>query len=67
LCEDENVIGAPFTLVEHVSGATVRTAADLDELDDRAVGTVSRRLVETLAALAPRRPRSGRVGGLRAT
>jgi aminoglycoside phosphotransferase (APT) family kinase protein len=51
LCEDENVIGVPFTLVEHVSGATVRTAADLDELDDRAVGTVSRRLVETLAAL----------------
>jgi aminoglycoside phosphotransferase (APT) family kinase protein len=51
LCEDESVIGAPFTIVEHVSGATVRTAADLDELDDHAVGTVSHRLVETLAAL----------------
>jgi aminoglycoside phosphotransferase (APT) family kinase protein len=51
LCEDEEVLGAPFTLVEHVLGSTIRTAAELAELDDRAVEAVSARLVETLAAL----------------
>ncbi|WP_406034209.1 phosphotransferase family protein [Nocardioides sp. NBC_00163] len=51
LCEDERVIGAPFTVVEHVSGATIRTATDLDGLEDQVVGTVSRRLIEALAAL----------------
>ena len=51
LCEDADLLGAPFTLVEHVSGSTIRTAAELAELDDRAVDAVSGRLVETLAAL----------------
>ncbi|MTD53691.1 phosphotransferase [Amycolatopsis sp. RM579] len=51
LCDNESVLGAPFTVVEYVPGVTVRTAADLDELDGHAVGTVTRRLVETLAAL----------------
>ncbi len=51
LCEDEQVIGAPFTVVEHVAGATIRTATDLDQLDDQAVATVSRRLIDALAAL----------------
>lgn len=51
LCEDESVIGVPFTIVEYVDGRTVRTAADLDEYDDRTVDTASHRLVETLVAL----------------
>jgi aminoglycoside phosphotransferase (APT) family kinase protein len=51
LCEDADVLGAPFTLVEHVTGSTIRTAAELAELDDQAVNAVSVRLVETLAAL----------------
>lgn len=51
LCDDESVLGAPFTVVEHVSGATIRTSTELDELDDPAVAAVSRRLLETLAAL----------------
>jgi aminoglycoside phosphotransferase (APT) family kinase protein len=51
LCDDADVLGAPFTLVEYVLGSTIRTAAELAELDDRAVDAVSGRLVETLAAL----------------
>ncbi|MGY0390646.1 phosphotransferase family protein [Nocardioides sp. WG-D5] len=51
LCEEDSVLGAPFTIVEYVSGTTIRTSAELDELDDGAVATISLRLVETLAAL----------------
>jgi aminoglycoside phosphotransferase (APT) family kinase protein len=51
LCEDESVIGTPFIVVEHVTGTTVRTASDLEELDDQTVAAVTTRLVETLAAL----------------
>ena len=51
LCEDADILGAPFTLVEHVQGSTIRTAAQLAQLDDRAVDAVAARLVETLAAL----------------
>lgn len=60
LCEDESVIEARFVVVEHVLGTILRTARDLDELDDQAVEAVSTRLVETLAA--PHRVVPDRVG-----
>lgn len=51
LCDVDSVLGAPFTIVEYVSGTTIRTSTELDELDDGDVATISLRLVETLAAL----------------
>ena len=51
LCEDESVLGAPFTVVGFVEGRTVQARADLDQLDDGVVAAVTDRLVETLAAL----------------
>src|SRR5699024_1807309 len=34
LCEDESVIGAPFTVTDFVDGLVVRTADDLSALSD---------------------------------
>lgn len=51
LCEDEAVLGAPFTVSGFVAGRTVQSRADLDALDDTVVLAVSGRLVEALAAL----------------
>ncbi len=34
LCEDNEVIGAPFTVVEHVKGQVIRTKIELDALSD---------------------------------
>jgi aminoglycoside phosphotransferase (APT) family kinase protein len=51
LCEDESVVGRSFTVADYVPGATVRTTADLDSVDDRALDTIVERLVKTLASL----------------
>ncbi len=51
LCEDEDVIGGPFVVAEFMDGTTVQTRADLDLLDDVAVGQCVDRLVEVLAEL----------------
>ena len=50
-CEDEHLLGVPFTVVEFVEGAAVRTKSDLDRLDDETVARATRSLVETLAEL----------------
>ncbi|WP_298747410.1 phosphotransferase family protein [uncultured Nocardioides sp.] len=51
LCEDESLIGGPFTVAGFVPGATVQTAAQLDALDDTVVSAVVSALSSTLAAL----------------
>lgn len=51
LCEDESVIGSPFAVAGFVSGRTIQSRQDLDGLDDRMIGLVADRLVETLARL----------------
>jgi aminoglycoside phosphotransferase (APT) family kinase protein len=51
ICEDEVALGVPFTVVEFVHGAAVRTRSDLDRLDDGTVALIARSLVETLAEL----------------
>jgi aminoglycoside phosphotransferase (APT) family kinase protein len=51
LCEDSAVIGSPFTVVEHVDGATFRTQDELAELDDEQVLACVDGLVAALAQL----------------
>lgn len=51
LCEDESLLGVPFTVSSHVEGAAIRTQQDLAHHDDTAVGAVVRDLLATLAAL----------------
>ncbi len=34
LCEDDAVMGAPFTVVEHIDGRVIRSKDDLDALTD---------------------------------
>jgi aminoglycoside phosphotransferase (APT) family kinase protein len=51
LCEDVSVLGAPFTIVDFVDGAVVRTRDDLEAVDDAALSQVLDDLVATLAAL----------------
>jgi aminoglycoside phosphotransferase (APT) family kinase protein len=51
LCEDEDLIGAPFTVSSYVDGASIQTRTDLAALDDATLARVVDRLIETLAAL----------------
>ncbi|MEQ3549871.1 phosphotransferase family protein [Pseudonocardia nematodicida] len=51
LCEDDDVLGVPFTVVEYVAGRTVRTAADLAELSDADLDRCVDELLARLAAL----------------
>lgn len=51
LCEDESLLGVPFTVAGHVEGAAIRTQAELAEHDDRTVGAMVSDLLTTLAAL----------------
>ncbi|HEX6247727.1 MAG TPA: phosphotransferase family protein [Nocardioidaceae bacterium] len=51
LCEDEDVIGAPFYVMERVHGTPYRTAAELTALGPERTEAISRRSVETLATL----------------
>ena len=51
LCEDESVLGGPFTIAEHVGGAAVRTRAQLDGMDTATLGRVLDDLLTVLAQL----------------
>jgi len=51
LCEEESLLGVPFTVSGHVEGAAIRTQADLAGHDDDAVREMTRDLLTTLAAL----------------
>lgn len=51
LCRDERVLGVPFTVVEHVTGRTVRDRDDLAGWDAAAVDRCADGLIATLAAL----------------
>jgi aminoglycoside phosphotransferase (APT) family kinase protein len=51
LCEDESLLGVPFTVSGHVEGTAIRTQADLAKHDDQAVVAMASELLTTLAAL----------------
>jgi aminoglycoside phosphotransferase (APT) family kinase protein len=51
LQEDPALLGAPFAVVEHVDGVTVRDAGDLARLDDRQVTACVESLVRLLVSL----------------
>lgn len=51
LCEDNGVIGAPFTVVEYVEGRTLRTQDDLAALDDDALDACVTGLLSAFAVL----------------
>jgi aminoglycoside phosphotransferase (APT) family kinase protein len=51
LCEDEDVLGAPFYVMERVHGTPYRTASELAALGPERTRAVSVRAVETLATL----------------
>ncbi|MFF0283479.1 phosphotransferase family protein [Rhodococcus aetherivorans] len=51
LCEDDSVMGAPFTVVEHVTGRVIRTTGDLATLSDDEIESCTGELVRVLAAL----------------
>ena len=51
LCEDEAVMGAPFTVVEFVPGQVIRTRSQLDMLSDNDVDRCMAELIEVLARL----------------
>jgi aminoglycoside phosphotransferase (APT) family kinase protein len=60
--EDPEVIGAPFAIVEFVSGRTIRTAAELATLSDAEVHDCAFALVDALAALHAVDPESVGLG-----
>jgi aminoglycoside phosphotransferase (APT) family kinase protein len=51
LCEDSDVIGAPFYLMEHVDGLAMRTVEDAEWLSDDRAQALSHRLIDVLADL----------------
>lgn len=51
LCEDVEVVGAPFYVMEKVEGVPYRTARELAELGPERTRVISERLVDTLVAL----------------
>ncbi|WP_194813548.1 phosphotransferase family protein [Nocardia sp. XZ_19_385] len=51
LCEDTEIIGAPFYLMEFVAGTPYRSSAELEALGPARTATVSTGLIDTLAAL----------------
>ncbi|MGY2085296.1 phosphotransferase family protein [Blastococcus sp. SYSU DS0539] len=51
LCEDDAVLGAPFTVVEWVDGVVVRGSEDLAGLSDDAIEATTTALVRVLVAL----------------
>lgn len=50
-CEDETILGGPFSVWEFVDGVTVQSRDQLDALDQGVIDGISGALVETLAAL----------------
>jgi len=51
LCEDSDVIGAPFYVMELVEGAVLRRTSDTSALSDEQRTTIAHRLIDTLADL----------------
>jgi len=51
LCEDDAVMGAPFTVVERVDGQVIRSKDDLDALSDAEIESCTDELVRVLVAL----------------
>lgn len=50
-CDDPDVIGAPFYVMERIDGAVLRDTADLATLSDADATLASRHLADTLAAI----------------
>jgi len=50
-CTDEEVIGAPFYVMEHVPGVVLRTRADTKELTESQAADLSRCLADMMAAI----------------
>jgi aminoglycoside phosphotransferase (APT) family kinase protein len=50
-CTDDEVIGAPFYVMEHVPGVVLRTRADTSELTQAEAADLSRCLADMLAAI----------------
>ncbi|MGC3863911.1 phosphotransferase family protein [Micromonospora chersina] len=51
LCADAGVLGAPFYVMERVTGTAYRQAAELERLGPERTRAISTRLVDTLATL----------------
>jgi len=51
LCEDPDVLGAPFYVMERVEGTPYRLASQLEPLGAERTESISTRMVDTLAAL----------------
>lgn len=51
LCEDDTVMGAPFSVVERVDGRVIRSTDDLDSLTDTEIDSCTEELVRVLAEL----------------
>jgi aminoglycoside phosphotransferase (APT) family kinase protein len=51
LCEDESLLGVPFTVTGFVTGRAIRTRTELAELDDAELAAVMSSLTSTLASL----------------
>jgi aminoglycoside phosphotransferase (APT) family kinase protein len=51
LCQDEEVIGAPFYVMEYVAGLVLRTREDARLITPGQAGEISRRFAEMLAAI----------------
>jgi aminoglycoside phosphotransferase (APT) family kinase protein len=51
LCQDPEIIGAPFYLMEYVAGVVLRTREDAGVLTPGQAGSVSRRFVDMLATI----------------
>jgi aminoglycoside phosphotransferase (APT) family kinase protein len=62
LCEDSDVVGAPFYVMGHVAGTPYRTASELEALGARRTHALGERMVDTLADLHRVDPESGGLG-----
>jgi aminoglycoside phosphotransferase (APT) family kinase protein len=63
LCPDDEVVGAPFYVMELVEGTPYRTSAELNALGDpKRVETIASRFIDTLAALHAVDPESVGLG-----
>lgn len=51
LCEDDSVLGAPFYVMEKVTGTAYQVAAELEKLGPEPTRALSEKLVNTLAEL----------------
>lgn len=56
MCDDVDVLGAPFYIMDFVDGKPYRSAAELSHLGEARTRAISRRLVDTLADLHAIKP-----------